>query len=84
MPLLRCTNCGMYGNKKQVKYKLAQSPLTEKIYAFLLCSNCNKKDRMLCVQYGGKQQIKQIEDFEKLDHWEVKIKDEEVVNNVHV
>lgn len=81
MGLNRCTNCGMYGTKKQIKYKIAQSPLTENIYAFLLCIHCNEKDGLLCVQYGGKTKIESNEDIEKLDHWKVKIKPMEVKND---
>ena len=74
----RCGNCGMYGNKKQVKYKIAQSPMTENVYAFLCCKNCNEKDALLCVQYGGKKQIKSEEDLKNLDYWEPKFKEEEI------
>ena len=73
MGLLRCTNCGMFGNKKQTKYKIAQSPLTDKFYTFLLCIHCNEKDGLLCVQYGGKKEITDIADFDKLDHWKIKL-----------
>lgn len=74
MALLRCTNCGMYGNKKQIKHKIGESLLTDRVYAFLLCTHCNDKDGLLCATYGGKQEMKNRNDIEELDHWELKIK----------
>ena len=73
MSSLRCGNCGMYGNKKQIKYKVVQSIILEKIYAFLCCQHCNKKEGVLVSQFG-KINLESQEQLDKLEHWDLKIK----------
>lgn len=60
MPLERCVNCGLYGNKSQITPKVVKSIVGTTYYMILLCMHCHPKENF-CVEYGYKREISEVE-----------------------
>ncbi len=58
--MLRCVNCGLYGNKKQIKDKVVKSELSDNYYRIPLCQHCYDQEH-ITVRYGKKELLTESE-----------------------